>query len=77
MCFLCLFVAKSIFGAHVREEDHVADRGFVGEEHHEAIDADADACGGQQVPATVYSSSAYVLRGGKWLAASHQETTAK
>lgn len=34
-------------------------------------------CGGQQVPATVWSSSAYVLRGGKWLAASHQETPAK
>jgi len=34
-------------------------------------------CGGQQVPATVYSSSAYVLRGGKWLAFSHQETPAK
>ena len=34
-------------------------------------------CGGQQVPATVWSSSAYVRRGGKWLAASHQETTAK
>ncbi|HET6979191.1 MAG TPA: nuclear transport factor 2 family protein [Pyrinomonadaceae bacterium] len=34
-------------------------------------------CGGTQVPATVWSSSAYVLRGGKWLAASHQETPAK
>ncbi len=34
-------------------------------------------CGGQQVPATVWSSSAYVLRSGKWLAASHQETPAK
>jgi len=34
-------------------------------------------CGGQPVPATVWSSSAYVLRGGKWLVASHQETTAK
>lgn len=34
-------------------------------------------CGGQQVPAAVWSSSAYVRRGGKWLAASHQETTAK
>ena len=34
-------------------------------------------CGGQQVPATVWSSSAYVMRGGKWLAASHQETPAK
>ena len=35
------------------------------------------SCGGTQVPATVWSSSAYVLRGGKWLAASHQETPAK
>jgi hypothetical protein len=34
-------------------------------------------CGGQQVPATVFASSAYVMRGGKWLAASHQETPAK
>ena len=34
-------------------------------------------CAGTQVPATVWSSSAYVLRGGKWLAASHQETPAK
>ena len=34
-------------------------------------------CAGQPVPATVWSSSAYVLRGGKWLAASHQETPAK
>ena len=36
-----------------------------------------ETCGGQPVPATVWSSSAYVLRGGKWLAASHQETPAK
>jgi hypothetical protein len=35
------------------------------------------SCGGTPVPATVWSSSAYVLRGGKWLAASHQETPAK
>jgi hypothetical protein len=34
-------------------------------------------CGGQQVPAAVWASSAYVMRGGKWLAASHQETPAK
>ena len=34
-------------------------------------------CGGQQVPAAVWASSAYVMRGGKWLAASHQETVAK
>jgi uncharacterized protein DUF4440 len=34
-------------------------------------------CGGQAVPASVWSSSVYVMRGGKWLAASHQETTAK
>ena len=34
-------------------------------------------CGGTQVPATVWSSSTYVMRGGKWLAASHQETPAK
>ena len=34
-------------------------------------------CGGQQLPAAVWATSAYVMRGGKWLAASHQETPAK
>ena len=34
-------------------------------------------CGGQTVPPAVWASSTYVLRGGKWLAASHQETPAK
>jgi hypothetical protein len=34
-------------------------------------------CGGEAVPPTVWSSSVYVLRGGRWYAASHQETTAK
>ena len=34
-------------------------------------------CGGQAVPPTVWSSSVYVKRGGRWLAASHQETTAR
>jgi len=34
-------------------------------------------CGGQAVPPTVWASSAYVKRGGKWWAASHQETPAK
>ena len=34
-------------------------------------------CGGQPVPASVWSSSVYVMRGGRWFAASHQETTAK
>ena len=34
-------------------------------------------CAGQPVPPTVWASSAYVMRGGKWLAASHQETPAK
>jgi hypothetical protein len=34
-------------------------------------------CGGQPAPAAVWASSAYVMRGGKWLAASHQETVAK
>ena len=34
-------------------------------------------CGGEAVPPTVWSSSVYVMRGGKWFAASHQETTAK
>jgi hypothetical protein len=34
-------------------------------------------CGGETIPAAVWASSTYVRRGGKWLAASHQETTAK
>jgi hypothetical protein len=34
-------------------------------------------CGGQPVPPAVWASSAYVKRGGKWFAASHQETPAK
>ncbi|HSE18247.1 MAG TPA: nuclear transport factor 2 family protein [Pyrinomonadaceae bacterium] len=34
-------------------------------------------CAGQAVPPTVWSSSVYVLRGGRWLAASHQETPAR
>jgi hypothetical protein len=34
-------------------------------------------CGGQAVPPTVWSSSIYVMRGGRWYAASHQETPAK
>jgi uncharacterized protein DUF4440 len=34
-------------------------------------------CGGQAVPPSVWSSSLYVRRGGKWYAASHQETPAK
>jgi len=34
-------------------------------------------CNGQAIPASVWASSAYVKRGGKWFAASHQETPAK
>jgi len=34
-------------------------------------------CGGEAVPPTVWSSSVYVMRGGRWYAASHQETIAK
>ena len=34
-------------------------------------------CGGEKVPPTVWSSSTYVMRGGRWYAAAHQETTAK
>lgn len=34
-------------------------------------------CGGQAVPPTVWASSAFVRRGGKWFEASHQETPAK
>ena len=35
------------------------------------------SCGGTAVPPSVWSSSVYVRRGGKWYAASHQETPAK
>ena len=34
-------------------------------------------CGGQTIPAAVWASSTYILRGGRWLAAAHQETPAK
>ena len=34
-------------------------------------------CGGQAIPPAVWATSAYVKRGGKWYAASHQETVAK
>jgi len=34
-------------------------------------------CGGQTVPPAVWASSTYVLRGGRWLAVSHQETPAR
>ena len=34
-------------------------------------------CGGQATPPAVWASSAYVKRGGKWYAASHQETPTK
>ena len=34
-------------------------------------------CGGQAVPAAIWATSAYVKRGGRWYAASHQETPAK
>ena len=34
-------------------------------------------CAGQALPAAVWASSTYVMRGGRWLAASHQETPAK
>ena len=36
---------------HVREQDHVADRVFVGQQHDEAVDADADAGGGRHAVA--------------------------
>jgi hypothetical protein len=34
-------------------------------------------CGGEKVPPSVWSSSLYVMRGGRWYAAAHQESTAK
>src|SRR5712692_10652252 len=38
----------SFRGLELREEDHVADRRAVGEEHHEAVDADAFPGRGRQ-----------------------------
>ena len=34
-------------------------------------------CGGQAIPPSIWASSVYVMRGGRWYAASHQETPAK
>src|SRR5690554_5281530 len=34
--------------AHGREQQHIADRGAVGQQHHQAVDADALAGGGRQ-----------------------------
>ena len=34
-------------------------------------------CGGEVVPRTVWISSVYVRRGGRWLAVAHQETAAR
>jgi Domain of unknown function (DUF4440) len=34
-------------------------------------------CAGQTIPPAIWASSTYILRGGRWLAASHQETPAK
>ena len=34
-------------------------------------------CGGTTVPAAVWASSVFIRRGGKWYAATHQETPAK
>src|SRR5690242_20224905 len=33
-------VPSGLVGAHLREEDHIADRGLIGQEHDQAIDAD-------------------------------------
>jgi hypothetical protein len=43
-----------------------------------AYKADQDAtCGGNKVPSSVYASSVWVKRGGKWKAFSHQEAPAE
>jgi len=34
-------------------------------------------CAGQTAPPAIWASTTYVLRGGRWLAGAHQETTAK
>ncbi len=39
-------VARSAFGTQDREQDHVADGGGTGHQHHQSVDADPDATGG-------------------------------
>ena len=38
----------SVFPAQMREQDHIADIGRVGNQHHQAIDADAASAGRRQ-----------------------------
>src|SRR5512139_2351058 len=40
--------ADSALAPHLREQDDVADRGRVGQQHHQAVDPDAAAAGGRQ-----------------------------
>ncbi len=49
--FCCQLVGGLLLRTHEREEDDVADGFGVGEEHGEAVDADAFACGGGQAVA--------------------------
>ena len=44
-------VVGLLLRAHEREEDYVADGAGVGEEHGEAVDAYAFACGGREAVA--------------------------
>src|SRR5574341_946036 len=43
-----LAAAAASLGPHVREQDHVADRGRAGEQHRQAVDAHAAAAGRRQ-----------------------------
>src|SRR5579871_1979135 len=49
--FGCDLVGALLDGAHEGEEDDVADGAGVGEEHSEAVDAYAFACGGREAVA--------------------------
>ena len=51
LCSLCPLWLEFLLRPHVRKEDHVADRVFVGQQHHEPVDADADAGGGRHAVA--------------------------
>jgi len=43
--FCCQRRPGSVFAAQMREQNHVTDVGRVGDQHHQAIDADAAAAG--------------------------------
>ena len=66
LLFLCGHLVGALLPqAHEREEDDVADGRGVGEEHGEAVDADAFACGGWE--AVAEGADVVVVDGGHGL----------